>query len=81
MLGPLLIYANSACLELFVLTKKKRVKPVEPADVKCCQMDSENFHSEESLSSDLFKRYFEVLFLFTLPLPEPSVWQSVKSGL
>lgn len=54
---------------------------MEPADVKCCQMDSENFHFEESLSSDLFKRYFEVLFLFTLPLPEPSVWQSVKSGL
>lgn len=69
-LGPLLIYANSLCLELFVLTKK-RIKSVEPTDVKYCQMDSEKFPSEESLSSDLFKRYFEVLFLFTVP----SVWQ------
>lgn len=70
MLGPLLIYANSLCLELFVLTKK-RIKSVEPTDVKYCQMDSEKFPSEESLSSDLFKCYFEVLFLFTVP----SVWQ------
>lgn len=71
---PLLIYANSLCLELFVLTKK-RIKSMEPADEKCCQMDSEKFPSEESLSSDLFKRYFEVLFLFTVLLPEPSIWQ------
>lgn len=71
MLGPLLIYANSLCLELFALTEK-RIKSVELTDVKCCQMDSEKFHSEQSLSGDPFKRYFEALFLFRVPLPEPS---------
>lgn len=44
-------------------------------------MDSEKFPSEESLSSDLFKYYFEVSFLFTAFLSGPSIWQRVKSDL
>lgn len=62
---------------LFWLKKRS----VEPTDVKCCQMDSEKFPSEESLSSDLFKYYFEVSFLFTACLSGPSIWQCVKSDL
>lgn len=45
------------CFKLFVLTGKKSV---EPTDVECCQMDSEQFLSEDSFSSDLFKYTFEV---------------------
>lgn len=47
--------------------------------MKCCQMDSEKFPSEESLSSDLFKYYFEVSFLFVVFLSGLSIWQHVKS--
>lgn len=46
--------------------------------MKCCQMDSEKFPSEERLSSDLFKYYFEVSSLFTVFLSGPSIWQRGK---
>jgi len=41
-------------------------------------MDSEKFPSEECLSSDLFKYYLEVSFLFTVYLSGPSIWQQCK---